>query len=414
MLGFGNSLVRTDGAHEQRYSIGLDGVNDYIETNFPIDEGRNCTMSVWAIANDGGPNRLFGLSTHLFLNAGGVGDDRLFTSYNAGTFFSATLPSTWDDGNWHHYVFYFDKDDADDCKIWFDGSPITNTSLINDSGSPTAFWDNLIIGSGTRDSVSHSWNGSIGDFGAWNAELTNTQVAGIYNAGRHHNLNIDIGDYNQSSTLEYYLMMGNGIGDMMHELDTDFTLTYASGLLKNQVGTPSGLGFGDELLINGEFDTGTAIGVNGSGWVSVFVDQTASDDDSTVEYDGGGLTITREHGSDEIGIIAKTAGGANILSAANKTYRIEHTILAKTHFASLSIFAALTEDGTKYGDLYQYVGGPYVTYHIIPSSTTFGVYHVGLTGTFPSIQTIDNMSLKIVGNGDYSIIRNGGTFEDEY
>lgn len=409
MLGLGSSISHPP-EHEQRYSIALDGVNDLVQTNFLLDKDRSFTISIWYKTSVSSHGKFFGAGSTHKIGLGLSGDIALYT-YNSGTAALITFPSSWDDGNWHHIAYYYDKDDADDVKFWFDGSPVTFSYASNNSSGGDATNPTFTLGAENGFDDSSGYTGSYGDFAAWNTELTNAQVAGIYNAGKYHNLKFDHGDYNQASNLNYFIRMGNGIGDMSNENDIGSS-TINVVLLQNQVGALS-VGFGDELIFNGGYDASVTLGETGSGWVDSSINGFGAT--SEITFNGGGLKFDKVSGSqDETVATAKTAGGADISIAANNVYRIQHDVLAVSGGStSLSTRCGIGGcGGSSKGSIYSAgTGASFVTYHRFLTNE-FELHSVGPNDN--ASVTIDNVSVKQVANGDIAIVKNGGALEAEY
>lgn len=240
MLGL-SSTVSSGSILESLYSITLDGTDDYIDLGTGISLGTaDFTISLWVKTADF-HNKYFisefvDAENRWFLHTNGESPPQLHFVQEIGDTAHTTYVDTSGNTNldnlqnaWTHLAISADRDG--NVKGYVNGVVGSTVSGQATSLTTTA---NTFIGrySSTYSAI------QIDEVAIWNAALDADNITAIYNSGRPTNLNINSGNYNQSSALQAYYRMGNGTFD-----------DKANGVVHDQHAS----GFGAELVTNGTF-----------------------------------------------------------------------------------------------------------------------------------------------------------------
>ena len=218
MLGLGSALT-TGSAHEQLYSLLLDGTGDLLNTpssiegtNFPVTG----TVSLWVTGDfttQGTSNSVFDFyatsRNNLFIrgtDAGGTPKLQIRAQDDGGgsAAYVAGNQITVLDNQWNHIVVTWDTG-AEEFKIYLNGNttPVSSTTISDADWTPD----------GQLCTIGVGWLGSIDDVAIWNAVLDADAVAAVYNSGKPFDLNYDRGNYDNASDLQAYWRMFNGTND---------------------------------------------------------------------------------------------------------------------------------------------------------------------------------------------------------
>jgi hypothetical protein len=177
LSGRGNNGTLTNGptfSTSNGGSIVFDGSNDYIDS--PCTKTATCSFSCWARTTTLASNPML-------FNSGpdGQGPDLFFyngkiswNTWDADANPLANIPSSANDGNWHHYVVI--NDAASTTKLYYD-SVLIGSATYRSSANNT----NLTIGGNTN---TYQWNGSISSFMLHNKLLSPTEISQNFNALR--------------------------------------------------------------------------------------------------------------------------------------------------------------------------------------------------------------------------------------
>jgi uncharacterized coiled-coil DUF342 family protein len=170
----------------------FDGINDFIETNFKGIEGNNKrTISLWVKTtadntSDGmaavslGPDGL-GTRFDAFFNFKKVGA----TANIGGAAITYKTPKPVNDGEWHHYIFMVDTDNAvlGNIKVYQDG--LLLTEIISNFNSPevpinTKLQDPLVFGKTNYIGIPAYFEGEMDEVAIWNRPLSTIEITKIY------------------------------------------------------------------------------------------------------------------------------------------------------------------------------------------------------------------------------------------
>lgn len=315
MIGLGSSI--TSGVAEAKYSASFDGTDDRIDTNqnFTSTFNDSFSISFWMKPTDGQPSS----SEYLFGAVDGssnpddacqlelLTDGKLKFSFEADTdtFVITTDNEIFSNGtvsSWTHVLIAMTKNASGNSSADFfiNGVDVDNTVSNNMTVANHANFNstkNLVIGArNERGTIQDFYDGGVDDFAIFNTALDGTDAAAIYNNGKIFNLNLNIGNYTNSSNLVAYYRMGNGFFD-----------DKANGAIHNQVNP----GLGNNLVVNGDFSISNTYGTTDSPWT-----RTTSGG-ATVVIDNGVTTFT-DVGGDNGKIsqsVTYTSGSAYKLSA---------------------------------------------------------------------------------------------------
>lgn len=248
MLGLANT-ISSGSAPESKYSLSLDGTDDYLNLNtlaagLSLADHAAYSISLWFNTTDSGNsqtgNILVGINESDGTNLLRVGVDTnpdkgiFFNGYSSGG--NTTYGTTdFDDGAWHQLVLSKPAGSGADTTIYVDGNAIGTDDDDNLFSDAALFQLGMEYDS---SSPGDFYEGKITDFAMWNVALDSDAVTAIYNSGRPTNLTFDSGNYDNSSALLAYYRMGNGSFD-----------DKANGVIHDQHDP----GFGADLVTNGDF-----------------------------------------------------------------------------------------------------------------------------------------------------------------
>jgi hypothetical protein len=186
-----------------KYSIDFDGVDDYIRISDAdsLDEvtTNNFSVSCWVktTATDGSIciKRDSGTGFEL-----GISSGKVSWYLNDGSGYADTNDtSTINDGEWHHIVWVFVRNDK--AYRYIDGvNSGTNDSITSISGSLANSID-LGIGARLKTTPDNFYTGKIDELAIYDRELTQAEITKIYNDGSPINLNLNAGDYQSANPL---------------------------------------------------------------------------------------------------------------------------------------------------------------------------------------------------------------------
>ena len=250
MLGL-TSALSSSSEKEQNYSLTLDGVNDHVDLGDVLDVGTaDYSTSVWIKQSVAADSFDYILAKHedsdnrvdILLNdnnkiqALAKGSANQAYNFTGGTALDALI------GTWVNITITVDRDGQ--AKMYVNGS----TSTYGHSGvSCTDTSQNLNNAGnwniGRKKATANYWGGLVGDIAIWNVALDADAVAAVYNSGTAFNLNVNRGNYDNSSALQGYLRMGSGIFD-----------DKANGVVRDQVNP----GYGSNLVSNADFSANGA------------------------------------------------------------------------------------------------------------------------------------------------------------
>lgn len=225
MLGLGSALT-TGSAHEQLYSLILDGASDYLTMGTCDDlKGFSAiTVSFWTKidGNQGNYDR--------FIDFSGTTDDRIFRMMCDTSSPDKLIWATWDQsdnsiasvtssnalpvGSWVHCIGTWDGSTTSNAyKLYVNNSTsdgaqgtASNTNDLNNDAAAE-----LTIGA-DKLSDGNYLTGKVDEVAIWNVALDADAVAAVYNSGKPFDLNYDRGNYDNSSALVAYWRINDGSG----------------------------------------------------------------------------------------------------------------------------------------------------------------------------------------------------------
>lgn len=210
------------------YSLLLDGVNDYAETDATysqLDGDTNASFSMWVKPISGGATTR--MVFHIGVGGSGFASqcqlwlfegNRLDFSINGGGTYGRANISGLTYGSWNHIVIAIDLPSTDEFKCYINGvDATTGDNLTSIASFPTAS-DELYIGE-SKTSYQNPFYGNIDEFAIWSGTtLTLSDAQAIYNSGTPNDLN----NNGLTAPTTWYRMGDNDGG-------TGTTLTDAAG-----------------------------------------------------------------------------------------------------------------------------------------------------------------------------------------
>jgi len=268
MLSLGSNISATQ-VVEAKYSINFDGTDEYIDTgqtfqsvfrgDFSIsfwmkpDDGR-CSEMVFGADNDSDDDGNSGGRAEIYFQLQGDGAPRFIMTANTdGGIWSTNGGGgfNFDNGaasSWTHFVITVDLQSSGDTvvKIYVNGVDKSNEEGSMASSNHDDYTSDINLTLGGRNiegTVSGFYGGGLDEFAIFNTVLDSDAVTAIYNGGSPLNLKFDQGNYDNSSSLQAYYKMGNGLFD-----------DKANGIIHDQ----DNPGFGNNLVVNANFSANEA------------------------------------------------------------------------------------------------------------------------------------------------------------
>ena len=387
MLGLGSALT-TGSAHEQLYSLILDGTGDYLDTgsSFQSTMQGSFSWSFWAKPDDGQPG---GSGAMVFLGTDNNADEdalyitlatngKILVNHEANNdpanylTNSAVFPNGATD--WTHICVTVTKDTNTSYIVYADGAAVAGSLTNAVAEAAHAAWassDNFYIGALNDDgTATRPITSKMDEVALFNVALSAAEVAGIYNNGRPFNLTNDFGDYDQSAALVAYWKMFDGAFD-----------DKANGIV-HDAHNP---GYGAEMVTNGTFDdaSGWNLDTGHAGWA----------------ISGGTLTYTDDESSSNWSYADHLAHGDFTEGA---TYKVEFDVIG-THRVLLYIKGEIAMNS-------EHAPGHYVYYTVAGNSTGSGIRLAAQL--VASNGSIDNLSVKKL-NGYPGITAADATFSTD-
>ena len=420
MLSISSSV--SDSKHDPQYCIQLDGSSNGIETNYPIHGTQvNFSTSAWiAFTNPGGQIGPFYLGANCYFGTMGISGDICLFAYNSGALSMLTLPSDWDDGNWHFISLYWDKDNITNTHIYWDGAEISQSVITNNGAGRGNIEADNFLQLGSKGMV-----GKFGFSGVHSGEITLAQHTELYNRGRNYDWRFNSGNYNIASNLQGFWMMGQGIGDVLWSgitqgddagnsiSGTGFGSGLEVGIIQDQtdISAPN-LNY-TNLVHNSTFATSTTAGNTGSGFVfDINSSEAGGDPVSAVAYSGGGLEYDRNSTSDLVGVLFKDGSGNNIMPGANLMYRIKYDVISAGGGTVYVVPMrpaghSQAEQGGGFRLMQANATGTDLSAYWINRGTETGLW-LNYSGGSANV-TVDNVEIAIVNNGKCARLWGGVT-----
>ena len=229
MIGLNSSV--TSSVVDSKYSASFDGNGDYIDTNntFSSTFTDSFSISVWIKVDDGQPSA----TKYICGSSNSSSEDEVFIKITTAGLLSFTTKSEDDTGtevtdaavfvdnanDWKHIVCTATKGGSGNTAfaIYVNGSKVdsTNSSVLTvanhaNFSTDIQFAIGALNNNGTRQGY---FDGAIDEFAIFNTALDSDAVSAIYNGGSPLNLTFDQGNYDNSSALQAYYRMGDGLFD---------------------------------------------------------------------------------------------------------------------------------------------------------------------------------------------------------
>jgi len=190
-LGLGLGLNKPKGLiyFQNQFSMEFDGVDDRIITDDADTVAQSTTYSFWCKSSETGQNR--GVFGHGNQDKGAFhfnyAQNRPLL-YAGSSFFRYWADTTAQyDGEWHHWVVYYDANDMSNSKLYVDGVLQSVVSTANTVSTREAYTESLTIGSQQQVS-GNSFEGQIDEFAVFDRELTQAEITRMYNTYYTNNL----------------------------------------------------------------------------------------------------------------------------------------------------------------------------------------------------------------------------------
>jgi hypothetical protein len=185
MLTLGNKLTLNSQPiyhFVNKYSIDFDGVDDRIITDGADTATQPATYSFWCKSSTTGQN--IGVFGHGDQDKGGFHFNYTLNRpllYAGSSFFRYWNDTpAQDDGEWHHWVVYYDANDMSNSKLYVDGVLQTESATANTVATRETYTESLTIGS-ERQVGGNSFEGKIDEFAVYDRELTQAEITRMYN-----------------------------------------------------------------------------------------------------------------------------------------------------------------------------------------------------------------------------------------
>ena len=217
-IGFYRSLLNQEVGFDNKYSMILDGVDEYISIadDAVFDVTTNFTILFWIKTTSAAEEWAFSKYNWVMGQrsyAVGIIANRLralISDDAAGTNLKDYRSDTWiNNGDWRMVGITFSPNDL---KLWLDGvddtsshpanKPIDDTVNSVYSGTSPVTIGGLLPMSGLIDA-------SIDEIGVWDTTLSAAEILELYNGGTPIDLKSDTGNYTSSSNLTAYYRMGD-------------------------------------------------------------------------------------------------------------------------------------------------------------------------------------------------------------
>ena len=397
MLGLGNN-ISTSSTPESKYSLSLDGTNDYLDINdfkSALSDDMAYSLSIWF---KGDSNTSVSHTQNILFSAHTVDGDNIIrigvdNNGTKGVFYSCSgtgdhgdLGSVdLDDGAWHNIIITRTAGaGGQQSTLYIDGGSAITTNL--DDSDPQ--WN-----SATQVSIGQEFDGAnptdfyegnIDEVAFWDVELDDASRLGVYTVGlESHNLTSDKDAYDNSGDLVGYWRMGNGLFD-----------DKANGIVHDQVNP----GFGDELWespasTNGSVANWVEYGGNGLETVNEAVQITYEDNPQGAYFyfqSGTDISTNLTLGARyKMSCDVKVSSGASVIlniAQAGSLANISSTAITSTEFIRQEMY--------------------FTAGHV--SSSYLKVINMG-SG---EVVTLDNFSLKKL-NGNPGFTSGGPTFSSD-
>lgn len=387
MLSLGSNISATQ-AVESKYSASFDGTSDYLDIGDNLDFGTaDFSISLWFKAEAFDSSWQYLLSKYeddnnrvdlLISNLNRIyvvikgGGNTVGNHHPAAAFGSGDLAA----GKWIHIVYTIDRSDGTSGEVFYvNGVPYGTASGAQNSSQTLNNTGSITIGA-KAGSYSSGFEGQIDEVAIFNTVLDANAVAAIYNSGSPINLTFDKGNYDNSSALQGYWRMGNGLFD-----------DKAQGSVHDQGNAVTG----SELITNGTFTSNTSNWTAGSNQIPA---------ESALTIVSNQLKVTLNSGD--------TFGNAHqaFTVVAGATYQVVGTLVSKTGGASIKIDRTATSSSLVLLLTTTASATPVTKNFVSPIS---GTLYVSLTVDDDGGNAVfDNISIKKVHNPGFgsNLVRN--------
>ena len=393
MLSLASNISSTQ-AVEAKYSASFGGTDDYIDFGNVHNLGTgDFSFSFWVKASDVTSN--FWISkreddnNRWYIRTEGNDRVQFYAKKSGSDIMSATSSSSGElSANvWNHVVVACDRSGSSEgLKFYINGS------LQNSAAASTTDIDNtgdFYIG---KFSTNFAKDGTfLEEIGIFNVALDLNNVSAIYNNGSPINLKLNQGNYDNSSALQAYYRMGNGLFD-----------DKANGIVHDQ----NNPGFGTELLLVPDFSNSGDLDNTTLNTLGYNLQPDSAGGVSTASVQNGELTISVTTPHSNAGrVFMKCAGGVTLTEG--NTYKATYTVVSNSDFDGSDHFSIWDGD----------------SYETVPHAVGTHVYYFSFTGSdrtslpiqlqgLNSGKVLSNISL-VKLNGNAGLTSGGVTFSSD-
>lgn len=234
MIGLNSSV--TSSVVDSKYSASFDGTDDYIDTNqtFQSVFVGDYSISFWMKPSLGRTQDRFVFSA--FKGTTGADVHQVYFEMRSNGTPRFVMTGNSDVGEWHvdggsgfafdagaasswtHFLITVDLQSSGNSivKIYVNGVDKADEkgNLTSAKHAEYSSSVNLVLGARNLDgTIGKRYTGGIDEFAIFNTVLDSDAAVAIYNGGSPLNLTFDQGNYDNSSALQAYYRMGNGLFD---------------------------------------------------------------------------------------------------------------------------------------------------------------------------------------------------------
>ena len=410
MLGIGNGIVYPHSNLGR--TAHFDGVSSILETTIGGAGDANFSFSFWFkpigdgasayLCGDGKPHDNFDFR----LNPVNLGAGLSSILMVNGNIYIMAANATPIDGEWHNIAIYFDKDAPADFILWYDGVVVDVLASVGSNGHADLYRPIVF---GGRHSAEYSFVGELDQVLAFDGAINTATALVIYQRGRDENPlpsnSLVKAALPGGVSLTHFYQMGEGTGDVPAEIYwANNTGVGKRVFIENQV-TLGGSQLGADKIFNGGFATGTTLGDTGSG----FTINPGSH--GTIAYDSGGVKLAvTSLGLPTPTLLAVAEDGSALDIPKLRIYQLQITYVS-TNFASQSLYIWEGFDTYhNYNKIDRTATGTF-SHTFIQNTLADDEFGVAMPFSNGAHITIDDLSLRQVGDGDGAIAKGSLTFK---
>ena len=206
------NLVGGSAVFSNTKSIELDGIDDYVETNFNADNFSSLSVSGWIKATNPQADYNNIITNHyrndttpyfqFVCRIDNNGKLQWRIGNTLGNVFSISSTTTIRDNAWHHFVGTYN---GSNIKVYIDGTlenTLTASGNLYSTGNKTSIGAYIDVTSGSKV-INNNFLGNIDEVSIFNSELSQSDVTTIYNSGVPN-------DISSLSPISYWRFEGTG------------------------------------------------------------------------------------------------------------------------------------------------------------------------------------------------------------